>query len=253
MSIKIIGGDPEEYRALLEKVESFTQQQDLPLTLEWISGQFWLHSQRPKEAPIGVAIDEELRRHQHYFQNHSLLKEPLARAIGVKSGHRPRVLDLSAGLLGDSLLFLSFGCTVWALERHPVVALLIQSALKGAQHPRLESFKFIHSDARDFLLTTPEVDVVFFDPMFEDANQKSLPKKEMRIFRDVVGADEDAQGILAMARGLGCKRVVVKRPRLSKVLAPDPDLQVMGKSTRYDVYLKASRGESLKKTWNFQA
>jgi 16S rRNA (guanine1516-N2)-methyltransferase len=73
--------------------------------------------------------------------------------------------------------------------------------------------------------------------MFEDANEKALPKKEMRIFRSVVGSDEDALSVFNMARALKPKRLVIKRPRLSIPLMENPNISFKGKATRYDVYL----------------
>lgn len=214
----------------------FCTQNDLNLTLEWLRGQYWLHSDIPKELPIGLSLDSELKRHEEYFRKSSLQKELLARSIGVKGPYRPHVLDLSAGLLGDTLLFLSFGCRVIAVERHPVIAFLIQSALENAQHPVLQNLTFHPTESLSFLDQCPEVDVIYFDPMFEDANHKSSPRKEMRIFRSLVGPDMDSLTVFEKARALGRKRLVVKRPRLSKSLAPTI-LQYTGKATRYDVYL----------------
>jgi 16S rRNA (guanine1516-N2)-methyltransferase len=73
--------------------------------------------------------------------------------------------------------------------------------------------------------------------MFEDSNEKTLPKKEMRIFREFVGSDQDALRVFEQARQLKPKRLVVKRPRLSVVLGEKPNIEFMGKATRYDVYL----------------
>ncbi len=208
----------------------------LDLVFEWIDGQYWLHSDIPRERPIGIEIDRELRRHEEFFKRSSLQKELLAKAIGVKGPARPTVLDLTAGLLGDSLLLLSFGCAVRACERNPVVAFLIQSALARAQHPKIKNFEFTFGDGETNLESLNNIDVIYFDPMFEDANSKTAPRKEMRIFRNVVGPDQDAQEIFRKARKLGPKRLVVKRPRHSVDLGEEPALQFIGKSTRYDVY-----------------
>ena len=112
------------------KLLDFCQRQNLDCVMEWIDGQYWLHSDREKENPFTVRIDEELRRHEDYFKRNSLQKELLARAIGVKGGFRPKVLDLTAGLLGDSLLFLSFGteqCVLQVLLRVHFSAALQES------------------------------------------------------------------------------------------------------------------------------
>jgi hypothetical protein len=218
------------------ELNNFFSQKNLDLTIEWINGQFWLHSDISQEKPIGIEIDRELDRHLDYLKKSSLHKELLARAIGIKGGHRPRVLDLTAGMLGDSLLLLSFGCEVWAVERHPVIRFLISSALNNSKHPILHHFHFIASDADSVLAEDLPVDVLFFDPMFEDPNEKTAPKKEMRIFRNLVGKDRDAEKVLRTALDKKVKRLVVKRPRRSEILSLKPSVQYLGKSTRYDVY-----------------
>jgi 16S rRNA (guanine1516-N2)-methyltransferase len=212
-------------------------EQDINCTLEWIDGQFWLHSDISKERPFTISIDHELKRHIDYFKQNSIQKELLARSIGVKGPYRPKVLDLTAGLLGDSLLMLAFGCEVWAIERHPVVSFLISSALKNSKHEALERFHFVAENAKDFLLSDKTFDTLYFDPMFEDPSHKSSPRKEMRLFRNLVGEDKDALDVFNLARNKNAKRLVVKRPRLSQTLSPEKPLVYEGKSTRYDVYL----------------
>ncbi|MFA7614776.1 MAG: class I SAM-dependent methyltransferase, partial [Candidatus Caldatribacteriota bacterium] len=147
------------------------------------------------------------------------------------------VLDLTGGLLGDSLMMLAMGCEVTTLERHPVVSFLIQSALHAATHPLLKNLTFHPKDALSFLQQSEDFEVIYFDPMFEDANQKAGAKKEMRIFREMIGSDEDAVQVFEMARSRALRRVVVKRPRLSRPLVNGDCLQFEGKSTRYDSYL----------------
>ena len=214
----------------------------LSATLEFKNGQYWLHSNIEGENPIGIEIDKNLSRHEEYFRQSSLHKEILARALGIKGAFRPRILDLTAGLLGDSLLFLSMGCEVFATERNPLVSFLIESSLKNAQHPFLSRFKFKNSEARDILLEKPEVDVVFYDPMFEDANLKASPKKEMRIFRELISSDLDAEDVFKLALAFEAKRLVVKRPRLSKSLSNLKPQEFVGKATRYDVYFSQNHG-----------
>lgn len=223
-------------RAEISQDPLFEKVSHLDCTFEWIGGQYWLHSDNPKERPIGIQVDQELNRHQDYFKKSSLQKELLAKAVGVKGPLRPRVLDLSAGLLGDSLLLLSFGCEVTAIERHPVVSFLIQSSLANAHDAKLKKFHFHAEDAKQYLANAKESDVIYFDPMFEDANHKASPRKEMRIFRNFVGPDQDALEIFKLAIELRPRRLVVKRPRQSVTLGPQPSLQFIGKSTRYDVY-----------------
>lgn len=231
----------------IEDLFPFAQKRGLELVFEWQGGQYWLHSDQKGERPIGINLDFELERHQNYFKKSSLHKELLAKSIGIKGTYRPKVVDLTAGLLGDSLLFLAMGCEVLALERHPVVAFLIQSALKNAKHPLIKKLEFRFQDAHEFLMQDElsSYDVLYYDPMFEDANEKSLPRKEMRIFRSVVGEDADAKKVFNLALKKITKRVVVKRPRLSCTISEVKPLQYIGKATRYDVYLSQNHGPNV--------
>lgn len=236
MKLTVIGGTLTEEMSEFRHLNDHCEKTGLSLILEWIDGQYWLHSDDEKEKPIGIQIDRELSRHEAFFKSSSLVKELLAKAIGVKSGVRPKVLDLTGGLLGDTLLFLSFGCEVVTLERNPIISFLIQSALKNSKHPALSRLTFFPQDAVTYLNSNPQTDVIFFDPMFEDANERALPKKEMRIFRNYVGADQDALEVFKLARSLKPKRLVIKRPRLSVELGEVASVKFAGKATRYDVY-----------------
>jgi 16S rRNA (guanine1516-N2)-methyltransferase len=101
----------------------------------------------------------------------------------------------------------------------------------------LGRLSFSEEDAQSVLSSGTTEEVIYFDPMFDDINEKSLPKKEMRIFRSFIGHDMDAKTVVEMAKKRGPKRLVVKRPRLSKVLLDSPNIVFEGKATRYDVYL----------------
>lgn len=218
------------------KLKKFGESLPSDLIFEWEINQFWLHSDVSKERPVGIEIDQDLLRHEEYFKRSSIHKELLGKAIGIKGSYRPKVLDLTAGLLGDSLLLLSYGCEVWAVERHPVVQFLIQSALQTAIHPKLKNFHFLPMEAHEALASLEEFDVIYFDPMFEDANEKTAPRKQMRIFRNLIGSDSDAIDVFKIAKASNFKRLVIKRPRRSLPLAANPSVEYIGKSTRYDVY-----------------
>lgn len=68
--------------------------------------------------------------------------------------------------------------------------------------------------------------VIHLDPMFPSRDKSALVKKEMRLFKPLVGADDDAPDLLAAALALATHRVVVKRPRKAPSIAgATPDLQ----------------------------
>lgn len=237
MGLNIIGNINKNDELLIAKAQDYCNQQKLDVVLELIEDKWALQSDLPKEKPISISIDDELRRHEEFFKRQSIQKELLAKAVGVKGSFRPRIGDLTAGMLGDTLLLLSFGCEVIAIERNPLICLLIQSSLRISSHPALKNLTFISSNAQDFIDSDSQIDTYYFDPMFDDPNTKSLPKKEMRIFRSFVGEDKDAKEVLLDLKQRKKGRIVVKRPRLSQLLGDKPDIRFTGKSTRYDVYL----------------
>ena len=171
--------------------------------------------------------------------------EPLALAIGLRSG-KPTVIDATAGLGGDAFHLASLGCTVTAIERSAVMAALVGDGLdraRSAGDERLasivERITLVQGDARTHLTTLSgdsRPDVVYLDPMYTPVRGKTLAKKEMRICRQVVGDDADAQELFECARQCARKRVVVKRHRRAPALGPPPSTKYVGTTVRYDVH-----------------
>jgi 16S rRNA (guanine1516-N2)-methyltransferase len=77
--------------------------------------------------------------------------------------------------------------------------------------------------------------------MFPASKKTAAVKKEMQAFQQVVGKDMDGEALLAAALNAAHYRVAVKRPRKGEPLpGVKPGFQLMGKSSRYDIYpLKA--------------
>ena len=57
----------------------------------------------------------------------------IAKAVGIKSGVRPTVADVTAGLGRDSFVLATLGCEVQMVERSPVVHALLSDGLARAQ------------------------------------------------------------------------------------------------------------------------
>jgi 16S rRNA (guanine1516-N2)-methyltransferase len=184
----------------------------------------------PHSNPIYIDLLQKLDYHQKFFYKNSLYHEPLAKALGIKKGQpKPIVLDATAGMLGDTSLMLAMGCQVIACERNPLIAALILNGLRRAQ----SSVRLHFGDA---LTCQSEVDVIYFDPMYVHKNDKTLPKKEMQLFRELLGADEDAKQVASNLK-TRCKRLVLKRSSKVGPLLANPSMSFIGKSTSYDVYL----------------
>lgn len=171
--------------------------------------------------------------------------QSIAKAVGLKAGAMPTVVDATAGLGRDAFVLASLGCKVTLIERSPVVAALLQDGLmRAAQDPEIgpwvsERMRLLQGPAVDNLLALPErPDVIYLDPMFPHKQKSALVKKEMRVFQSLVGSDDDADGLLEPARRLATKRVVVKRPDYAPPLANVPaHAASTTKSHRFDIYM----------------
>ena len=172
-------------------------------------------------------------------------KQPLARAVGLKGDVTPHVLDATAGLGRDAWVLATLGCTVHLVERSGVVGALLEDGLKRAgQEPEVSSIAARMSltvgQAVNVMHALPDAerpDVVYLDPMYPHGDKSALQKKEMRLFRTLVGSDGDAAELLDAALVCAKTRVVVKRPRGAEVLGnKKPNADVRSKNTRYDLY-----------------
>lgn len=196
------------------------------------------------EAPGPVRVDfvEGAAAHRRQFGGGN--GQMIAKAVGIQSGIRPTILDATAGLGRDAFVLASLGCSVTLMERHPLVAALLEDGLlraaqsestaEIAQRMRLLSGNAIQSMTA---WSTEAPQVIYLDPMFPHRDKSALVKKEMRLFRPLVGDDDDAPELLQAALQLATHRVVVKRPRKAPAIAGTaPSHTLEGKSSRYDIY-----------------
>ncbi|MGL5947500.1 MAG: class I SAM-dependent methyltransferase [Aeromonas sp.] len=175
--------------------------------------------------------------------------QSIAKAVGLKAGATPTVVDATAGLGRDAFVLASLGCHVTLLERSPIVAALLADGLaRAALDSEIGSWvsqrmQLIQGPALERLLALPkQPDVVYLDPMFPHKQKAALVKKEMRVFQSLVGADLDADALLPAALAMASQRVVVKRPAYAGDLNQQvPDMRIETKNNRFDVYVQAAR------------
>lgn len=176
----------------------------------------------------------------------------IAKAIGMQKSFMPHVLDCTAGLGGDAFVLASLGCKVSMLERAMLSACLLSDGLyRGKLSAEeegdeellavLNRMSLNQTNSLEFLQAQAQAnsafDVVYLDPMFPERKKSAAVKKEMQIFHHYIGADADADELLEPALALATYRVVVKRPAHAPFLAnQEPNHQVKGKSTRFDIY-----------------
>ena len=170
----------------------------------------------------------------------------IAKAVGIASGIRPQVLDATAGLGKDAFVLATLGCQMTLLERAPVVHALLQNGLARAEHHEevadvVSRMTLHNANSIEWMTQQAQAgerfQVVYLDPMFPHNDKSALVKKEMRLFRPIVGDDLDAEALFSAACDIAENRVVVKRPRKAPTItAQKPSHQLMGKSSRYDIY-----------------
>ena len=172
--------------------------------------------------------------------------QPLAKAIGLKKGATPTIIDATAGFARDAFVLANLGCQITLIERNPMMATLNEDALQRAKDDKetldvVNRMSLINDDAVTYLnnlkiQNRPEV--IYIDPMYPSREKSALVKKDMRLLHQLAGPDTDSELLLATARKTALKRVVVKRPKSAPFVGEQkPATSIESKNTRYDIYL----------------
>jgi len=205
--------------------------------------------------PIKLAVDFTAGASAHRMKFGGGKSQAIAKAVGLKNGIKPSVLDATAGLGGDAFVLATLGCRVQMLERSPVAYILLWDGLIRANKfveasPSSENellrrtlcrLQLQEGDALEAMKSFPResFNVVFLDPMFPERSKSSRVKKEMQFFQQLIGGDTDADALLDEALDLAENRVVVKRPSNAPFLSQrSPSFQLKGKASRFDIYSK---------------
>ncbi len=203
-----------------------------------------------KKAPGPVMVDFVSGASAHRRKYGGGNGQSIAKAVGISGAYKPSVLDATAGLGRDAFVLATLGCDVTMIERHPVVYLLLQSGLQCAQGENevsdiMSRMELLHGNSIELLASwfeqgLPQPDIVYLDPMFPHSKASAEAKKEMKLFRSLVGADLDEDQLWAQANEIARCRVVVKRPAKAPPLAGKaPSYVLAGKANRFDIYSKA--------------
>ncbi len=180
-------------------------------------------------------------------------REAIVRAVGAAKRRNLCILDATAGLGRDAFILACHGCTVHLAERNAILAAMLADGIARLKQTEegqaiARRLHLMLGDALDLLARPaagrPAYDCIYLDPLFPERSKSALVKKEMRIVRLLTssGGDPAADSqLLAAALAAGSPRVVVKRPRLAPPLAGvRPDLQLAGRASRFDIYLRPS-------------
>ena len=220
------------------------------LTLGYVNGQLALAGdERQYGKPLSVDFVSGKAAHRRQFGGGR--GQLVAKACGLTKGITPSVVDATAGLGRDAFVLASLGAPVLMIERVAAIAALLQDGLTRAAVAEETAtiaarMCLRHGDAAEQLVAlvaeaefAPQV--IHLDPMFPHREKSALVKKEMRVFRELAGDDDDAPRLLEAALEVATHRVVVKRPRKAPPIAgPAPQHTLEGKTSRYDLYVHRS-------------
>ncbi|WP_417257884.1 class I SAM-dependent methyltransferase [Celeribacter sp.] len=172
--------------------------------------------------------------------------QDLPKAMGLRAGKTPTIIDATAGLGRDSFLLASLGAQVTMIERSDKMHALLADGMArahdegGVFREIIERMTLLKGDAKE-LLPTLSGEAILIDPMHPPRKNSALVKRELRQVREIVGTDEDAADLLRVALETAEKRVVLKWPAKADPIAGIKPCshQIVGKSTRYDVFMIA--------------
>jgi len=167
--------------------------------------------------------------------------ERLVKALGKPQDGVDRVLDLTAGLGRDAALMAAAGFPVTLVERQPVLHALLADGLARAAGSELAARLTLLpvGEAAELTLPAGPWHGVYLDPMFPARGKSAAVKQDLQWLQSLCAYPDAAEeaALLARARDLGARRVVVKRPRKAPPLAGvAPHHSHEGKTVRFDVY-----------------
>jgi len=177
--------------------------------------------------------------------------QAIAKAVGLKRGSTPGVLDITAGLGRDAYVLAGLGCRLTLVEQSAVLHALIQNGIRrGREHATsavvLRNFiKLVNADSISYMESLERnhrPDVIYIDPMYPVRKKSARVKKDMQILQRLLSPSPNPEQLLITALACANERVVVKRPRHASPLGHiKPDADIRSRKTRYDVYLTCLR------------
>lgn len=230
-SVNFIGTPPESMVALCSlnniSIIEAESNADIYLSFDNNTLQLFVNALSPHPIP---QLNEK-----HFQINY---KSIAGKSLGKKT---KTVMDATAGLGGDSIMFAKMGFNVIAVERQAYTFLLLTDNIRRSGLANSVQCVFANS-MTTLSKNEHHVDAVFFDPMYPEKQKSALPNIRMRALALLSQAkDDDFEAVLAFALTLDNKRIVVKRPDHSPVLDQKKLVHsYKGKAVRYDAYISKS-------------
>ena len=165
----------------------------------------------------------------------------LKKAIG-KTDRPLRILDATAGLLGDSMIMLALGHSVTAYEQSKILYMLLNNELNQLSETdsHLINFQLINSNVCETKFNEESFDVIYFDPMYPEDKASSARRSDLKKINSILeieGLASDPESTFTYLRNIPSTKLIVKRPLKADAFKGSINYQITGKSVRFDIYL----------------
>ena len=166
----------------------------------------------------------------------------LKKALG-KTKKELNIFDATAGFLSDSMIFLSLGHKVMAVEQSKIIFYLVEDAIKRAQSeiPFLKNLSFLNGNSLDVFKTSKgSFDVIYLDPMYPIMKKNVKGSGDMRSIRSILKLENisnEANDLCDAFMQCEYQKIILKRPLKYKKIYSNINYQVKGKTTRFDIFI----------------
>jgi len=169
--------------------------------------------------------------------NHEKL---IKKALG-RSEKPLKILDCTAGMLQDTLLFLSLGHQVTALEQSKILFYLLQDGISRSEDQSIfNQLDLKHMNACSYASQAKNFDVIYFDPMYPSSKKNALSSGKLEYIAKILEVESlknNPMHDFEVVQLIPAKKMIVKRPIKAESFSSQLNYQVMGKTTRFDVYI----------------
>ena len=164
----------------------------------------------------------------------------IKKALG-KSEHPLNILDCTAGMLQDTLLFLSLGHQVTALEQSKILFHLLQDGISRSEDQNIfKKLELMHINACSYAAQAKNFDVIYFDPMYPSTKKNALGSGQLEYISKILeteSLENNAVKDFEVLQLIPARKMVVKRPIKAEPFSLQTNYQVTGKTTRFDIYI----------------
>ncbi len=166
----------------------------------------------------------------------------LRKALG-KTKKQLSIFDSTAGLLTDTMIFLSLGHKVVAVEQSKIIYSLVKDGISRAKDkiPELKNLIFLNDNSLEvYKSMTKGFDVIYLDPMYPSLNKnnkKSGRLDNIKKILEIENFTDSGENLVKNFFDLEYKKIILKRPLKFRKNYSNINYQVLGKTTRFDIYL----------------